>query len=126
MAVVNLSTESYQIDNAVDSIVIVDLLETIPGGRSLDCTGITDSALTAGHVIIKKANGDYAPMPIDDDEYDTLPQGASIVGILVSSVRTDRAMASIMVRGTVNEAACKFAPTSAIKTALPLIRFTQD
>lgn len=128
MAEVNLSTENYQIDSTADSIVVQNVIETIAGGRSLNCTGFADSVVTAGHVIIKKANGDYAPMPVASGgtAYDTLPEGAAIVGILVSSVRADRALAGIMVRGTVNEVACKYAPTSAIKTALPLIRFTQD
>lgn len=61
--------------------------------------------------------------------YDALPAGHTYAGILVASIRTKKAYAGIMVRGTVNDAAAPFSMTSilsAVKTALPLIDFRQD
>lgn len=50
----------------LDSVVIRKCLADIQGGRTLDCSGlgVTKDILTAGHVIIKLADGNYAPMPL--------------------------------------------------------------
>lgn len=61
--------------------------------------------------------------------YDTLPSGHTYAGILVASIPTTKPFAGIMVRGTVNVNATPFSMTSilsAVKTALPLIIFTND
>ena len=123
---------STQVDTSNDGIVIQNLIEDIPGGRSLDVTGVTEEVLKAGRVIIEEtSSGDLKPLAISGGNYATLPGGHTYKGILAASVLTNRAMASIMQRGTVNENAAENAaglpayPAGA-KTALPLIRFVKD
>lgn len=127
MPTANLNNEGLQIDTGKDSIVIVDMIEAIPGGKTLNVTGVTELVLKAGHVIIREtATGDYKPQAVTAGVYDVLPAGHTYAGVLVASVLTAKPFASIMVRGSVNEVASPYAPLAAAKTALPLIRFTQD
>lgn len=49
----NLAGEKEQIVFGNDSIVIRKYGNTLAGGRVLDVTGITDTVLHAGHIIIK-------------------------------------------------------------------------
>ena len=127
MPEVNLANQSMTVDTGLDSVVIVHALETIPGGRTLDVAGFTPTVIRAGHVVIKEtATGTYKPHPISGGAYAATPASHTVEGVVMSSVMTDKAMVSIMVRGTVNQVASPYAPTAGIKTALPLIRFTQD
>jgi len=129
MAVTSLNNNAdiNGFDAGIESVVIVSYIEGIPGGRSLNVEGYTPSVIKAGHVVIKEtATGDYKPMPVSGDAYATLPGGHTIEGIVVASVTKDLPSVGIMVRGSVNQIASPYPVTSAIKTALPLIRFTQD
>lgn len=118
----NLSSTS-SVDTTNDSVVIVNHLEGVPGGRTLDVTGFGDDEISAGHVIIKEtATGNYKPLPVSG----TLPGSHTYAGILVASIKTSKPMAAIMVRGTVNEAYVKYAVPTAAKTALALIRFINE
>ena len=122
-----LNSEKSTVDTSRDSIVIVKVIETLIGGRSLDVTGFTPAVIKAGHVVIKEtATGTFKPMPINGAAYAALPVGHTIEGVVIASTMTNRAMVGILVRGTVNEVASPYPVTAAIKTALPLIRFTQD
>lgn len=123
MAQVDLNNPIEQIDQSNDSIVIVKNLETIRGGRTLDVTGFGDSVIQAGHVIIEEtANGELKPLPVTG----VLPASHTYKGILVASVLTIKPFAAIMVRGTVNDGAVKYAIAAAVKTALSLINFAKD
>lgn len=65
----------------------------------------------------------------EKDEYASLPADHTYAGILIASISTNRAFAGIMVRGTVNHKATPFDMATilgAVKTALPLINFTED
>lgn len=129
MAVVKLNDNAdiTGFDAGLDSVTIMNYIEGIPGGRSLDVTGFAPKAIRAGHVVIKEtATGNYKPMPVSGDVYDALPAGHTIEGVVVASVITKEASVGIMVRGSVNQAASPYPVTDAIKQALPLIRFTQD
>lgn len=132
MSVANLNNNTQSIITSNDSIVIVDNLQSIRGGRTLDTTGFTPDVISAGHVIIKEtATGNYKPMPLvaDGTAYDALPAGNTYAGILITSLLTAKPFAAILVRGTVNPVAAPFAYTSilsALKTALPLIDFRED
>ncbi len=127
MADVNLSNQSMTVDAGLDSVVIVHALETIPGGRSLDVTGFAPTVIRAGHVVIKEtATGTYKPHPISGTAYAATPASHTVEGVVMGSVMTDKAMVGIMVRGTVNQVASPYPLTAGIRTALPLIRFTQD
>ncbi|MGL5913349.1 MAG: hypothetical protein ACRCZB_04225 [Bacteroidales bacterium] len=128
MGTTNLSNEVTTVDTGMDSVVIVNHIEGIPGGRSLDITGFTPEVIQAGHIVIADSAGNHKPMPVAEDgkAYAALPASHSIVGVVVGSVLTRKAMVGIMVRGSVNEIASPYPVTAAMKTALPLIRFTQD
>lgn len=128
----NLARTPEVIDTSADTIVIALLLEDIPGGRTLDVTGVTESVIKAGHVIIEEtATEVLKPLAITDGAYASLPGGHTYKGVLVGTIPTARPMASIMVRGRVNPAAAVNAqelpeyPAAAI-AALPLIRFVKD
>ena len=122
MAIVDITTQE-SVTTGNDAIVIVLNLETIPGGRTLDTTGFAPLVINAGHVIIEEtATGELKPLPVSG----TLPASHTYKGILVSTILTAKPFAAIMVRGTVNQAAAPYTIATAVKTALPLIRFTQD
>lgn len=117
-------------DTSNDSIVIVANLENIPGGKTLDVTGFAPAVIPAGHLVIEEtATGKLKPMPVSGTAYGSLPSNHTYKGVVVSSVLTTKPFVSVLVRGTVNKNASKYAIASvlsAVKTALPLIRFTQD
>lgn len=131
MSQVNLSKQS-RVDTSTDSIVIMNVIDDIPGGRSLDVTGITDEVIKAGHVIIEEtATGVLKPLGISAGDYVALPGSHTYKGILISSVLTSKPLASIMVRGTVNEeaavAAAKLpAYPGGAKSSLTHIIFTKN
>jgi len=127
MKTADLNNTPTTVDTGNDSIVIVNYLEGIIGGRTLDATGFTPAVIQAGHVVIKEtATGDFKPMPINGAAYAALPAGHTIEGIVVASVLTSKPFVGILVRGTVNKEACPYPITDAVKTALPLVRFIQD
>jgi len=65
MSVVSLNRDRKSYSNENDNIVIVEMLENLRGGRSLDITGYPLHVLKAGHVIIKNSTtNDYKPMPV--------------------------------------------------------------
>lgn len=111
-----------------DSIVIQKYISGIKGGRTLDVTGFADSVIKAGHVIIVK-NGTYAPMPVSENAYGTLPSGYAYAGVLYRSIPTAKPAASIMTRGEVNAVAAPYAMDgilAAFKAACPNIDFIKD
>lgn len=128
----DLTNEPQSIITGKDSIVIVDNFQSVRGGRTLDVAGFTPTVIKAGHVlIIETATGNYKPMPVNGGAtaYSALPAGHTYGGILISSILTKKAFAGILVRGTVNPAACPFPMATilaAVKAALPLIDFRQD
>ncbi|MBO7617341.1 MAG: hypothetical protein J6T22_09060 [Bacteroidales bacterium] len=113
-----------------DDIVIRKFIGGLEGGRTLDCTGFPEKVVKAGHVVIKLASGNYAPMPItSSNAYDSLPSGASYAGILYRSVSVDNPSASILTNGEVNPKAVPYAMDSimsAFKSACPFIEFESD
>lgn len=126
----NLSNAGDAFDTSNDSIVVVSNLETIPGGKTLDTTGFSPAVIPAGHLVVEEtATGVLKPMPVSGANYGSLPSGHTYKGVVVSSVLTAKPFVSVLVRGTVNKNASKYGISSilsAVKTALPLIRFTQD
>lgn len=132
MATVNLVNDPESVVTGNDNIVIVKVIDTIRGGRSLDVTGYTPSVIPAGHVIIREtATDEYKPMPVNSGNtaYGTLPADHVYAGVLIASIPTDRPFAGIMIRGVVNPAASTLPLTtiqSAVSTALPHIIFQAD
>lgn len=126
----NLATQGPSYDAGNDTIVIVKVIEAIPGGKTLDVTSYTPDVIPAGHLIIEEtATGVVKPMPISGTDYAALPANHTYHGVLISTIVKSKPFAGIMVRGTVNKNASFYGIASiltAVKTALPLIRFTQD
>ncbi len=143
----DISPKKTKIVFGNDSIVIRKYFSGIAGGRTLDLSDFPNDDIYAGHVIIKKANGNYAPMPIvaavpakpaqgdspavaaQPEKYGTLPAGASYVGVLYRSISKDKPGASIMNHGIVNPAVTPYPMDSimaAFKAAVPNISFEQD
>lgn len=126
MATSNLQRDTIEIQDGLDSIVVVKDLGDIPGGRTLNVEDLpsTIAVLKAGHIIIAK-DDEYKPMPIASSgtAYGTLPTGYSYVGVLKHSVSVKDARASILTIGQVNASASPYPVTSAIKTALNNIHF---
>lgn len=116
---VDLVDEGVNIDNSLDSIVIIDNQFSIPGGKSLDVTGYPLDVLKAGHILIKEtATGNYKPMPlaVGNAAYAALPADHTYVGVLVATILTKRPFAGVMLEGYVNENASPF-PVATIKAA---------
>lgn len=130
--VIDLDNDGFTVDTSKDNVVIVDILDAITGGVSLDVTGFGPKIIKAGHVIIKEtATGKYKPMPLttNDTVYAALPAGHTYEGINIHTMRTDRPFAGVLIRGRVNPAAAPFVMTTilaAVKAALTLIDFRTD
>ena len=125
----SLNNEKQGFDTGNDSIVIIQVLQAVVGGRTLDTTGFTPETVQAGHVVIvETATGNHKPMPINGGAtaYAALPAGHTVKGVVISSVDKKKPFVGIMEAGKVNEVASPFPLTTAIKEALPLIIFTKD
>lgn len=127
MPYANLVRESVEVNDGLDSIVIVNALGDIPGGRTLDVSGVASGTkvIKAGHIIIADANGVAKPMPVNSGgtAYGSLPSNHSYLGVLKASVTVTDPRAAIVTMGQVNVAASPFPVTSAMKTALANIQF---
>ena len=129
MATSNLGRKTKEINDSLDSIVIVNALGDIPGGRTLDVSGVSSdtTVIAAGHVIIKTSAGVHKPLGVTNGSYVTLGIDESYVGILKASVLVSDPRAAIMTMGQVNAAAAKKAvgalPTAAIKCGFSQIQF---
>jgi len=126
----DLASQGPAYDTGNDTIVVVKVIEAIPGGKTLDVTGYSPDVIPAGHLIIEETStGVLKPMPISGANYGSLPASHTYKGVLISTILTKKPFAGIMVRGTVNKNASFYGIASvltAVKAALPLIRFTQD
>lgn len=129
MATSNLGRKTKEINTSLDCIVIVNALGDIPGGRTLDVSGVASgiTVISAGHVIVKTAAGVYKPLGVSDGAYNTLNDGEAYAGILKASVLVEDPRAAIITMGQVNAAAAKTAVgapyTEAIKSGLHNIQF---
>lgn len=129
MATSNLGRKTKEINDSLDSIVIVNALGDIPGGRTLDVSGVAEgtTVIAAGHVIIKTAAGEYKPLGVSNGAYASLVDGEEFVGILKASVLVKDPRAAIVTIGQINAAAAKTAVgapyTTTIKNGLPRIQF---
>lgn len=121
----NLNNDPILLDDGLDSIVIVNALGHIPGGRALDVSGVASGTevLRAGHVIKKAADGTLAPLGVSGGAYVALSSGESYVGVLKASVLVSDPRASVVTIGQVNAAASPYPVTDAIKNGLARIEF---
>lgn len=126
MATSSLGQKSIELNDGLDSIVIVNCLGDIPGGRTLDVSGVDSSirVIRAGHVLVQNdTTKEVSPLTITDGAYSELPSGSSYFGILKVSVLVSDPRAAILTIGQVNAAACPAPVTDTIKAGLPNIQF---
>lgn len=130
MAQSNLGRKSIEINDGFDSIVIVNALGDIPGGRTLDVSGVSSDVkvIRAGHILVQNTTTkEVSPLTINDGAYADLPSGSAYYGVLKASVLVSDPRAAILTMGQVNAAAAKTATgapvTDAIKAGLPHIQF---
>ena len=127
-----ISTNKQLIDFGKEDVVIRHFVDGIKGGKILDVTGFTPEVISAGHIIIKTADGAFKPMPIASggDAYAALPGDCEYAGVLVSSILTSEPFAAIMFSGEVNDEAGPYPVTAeiktAMKTAIPTLVFNHD
>lgn len=123
----NLNREQYEINDGLDSIVVVNCLGDIPGGRTLDVSDVAPgtTVIKAGHTIIASNKGVMKPMPLNagGTAYGSLPANHSYVGVLKASVSVKDPRAAILTIGQVNQKACPYEVTSAMKSALTHIQW---
>lgn len=121
MATQDLMNQKQSVDTSLDNVIIVKIHDTVPGGRTLDTSGIADAVLRAGHPVFRHNDtGEYVPMPLDGSiplDGDATTE-AEAVGLLVNSIATDKPEAAIMTRGVADEAQMAYAISDAIKTKL--------
>lgn len=130
MATLNLNKEGTSTSYGNSGIIVRDNQRSIPGGKTLDVTGFTPTAIPEGHVIIREtATGEFKPMPVSGAAYAALPTGHTYAGINVAELLTADPRAGISYECTVNRKASVYDPSgleAAIKTALPNIHFLED
>lgn len=128
MPVASLNYDRKEI-GGFDSIIIVKDLTDIPGGVTLDVTGVTADTIPGGTVLkITTATGVVAPLgQATAGTYDALGQGEAYYGILKYSVTKTQPFAAVLRAGTVNAGAAAIAVgapiTDTIKAGLPRIDF---
>lgn len=129
MPTANLNRENIEVNDGLDCIVVVQALSQIPGGRTLDVSGLSEDTTTikSGHVLVKdnKTNA-VSPLGITDGKYVALPTGKSYYGILKASVLKRNPQAAIITAGQINVAASPAPVTDAIKAGLPRIEFLYE
>ena len=130
--------DGMNVASELDSVVIRHYGSGITGGRSLDMTGFTGTAIKAGHLVIKVLDEDgknytFKPMPVADDgiHYASLPANHSYAGVVVASKPADEAMVGIMDDGRVNDEAMPYqfadaTQRAAVLAALPNLIFEHD
>ena len=127
MPQVNLNREQYEVNDGLDSIVVVNCLGDIPGGRTLDVSGLGSDVkvVKAGHILIEDAKGKVLPLGVNTagNAYVTLPANHNYLGVLKASVSVKDARAAILTMGQVNAAASPYPVTDAIIKGLPQIQF---
>lgn len=123
----NLIREQYEIEDGLESIVIVNCLGDIPGGRTLDVSGVASgtTVIKSGHMLIASNKGVVKPMPLNSGgtAYGSLPANHSYLGVLKATVSVKDPRAAILTMGQVNQKACPYKVTDAMKSALPNIQW---
>lgn len=129
MPTANLNRENIELNDGLDCIVVVQALSQIPGGRTLDVSGLPESTISvkSGHVLVKDDKTKaVSPLGITKGAYDSLPPGKSYYGILKATVLKRNPQAAIITRGQINVAASPAPVTTAIKEGLPGIEFLYE
>ena len=126
MPTASLNRETIEIPAGLDDIVVVQALSCIPGGRTLDVSGLPEdvTVIKSGHIlIVDEKTKAVSPLNITGSAYDTLPEGKKYYGVLKVSIPKRAPFASIITAGQINAAASPAPVTDEIKTALSRIEF---
>lgn len=126
MSTANLNRENIVIEDGLDSIVIVQAVSQIPGGRTLNVSELPEgtAAVKSGHVlVIDPATKEVYPLNITDGAYVSISGGRKYYGVLKCTVPTRDPRAAIVTAGQINEAASPAPVTDEIKTALPRLEW---
>lgn len=109
-----------EISAANDCIVIRKANGYIIGGRTLDMTDFDGDVIKAGHLVIQSKTDEsiFKPMPVSNGAYAALPEGYKYVGVVRATKPADDPRVSIVYDGEINDKACPYPFTDAIKTAL--------
>lgn len=129
MPTANLTREKIELNDGLDSIVVVQAISQIPGGRTLDVSGLAANveSVKSGHVlVIDTKTKAVSPLGITDGAYKTLPTGKKYYGVLKASVLKRDPRAAIITAGQINVAASPAPVTDAIKAGLPLIQWLYE
>lgn len=99
----DLSLKKEFFSDGNDSVIITHDLADLPGGCTLDCSGLPEGTevVPAGSVIALSQNGKYVPIPIVDGELGSA-EGNFPVGILKRSVPVSDPRAAVLTMGQVN------------------------
>lgn len=124
----NMNISQTQVATDKDCIVIVKALTDIPGGRTLDVSGLPSGkeVINAGHIIVKTtATGVHKPLALNEagTAYASLSEGDEYVGVLKASIPVKDPRAAIVTSGQINAAASPYPVTDTIKNGLPRIEF---
>ena len=126
----NLNNDPVSADMGNEGIVIQKVLDTVPGGRTLDVTGFAPTFIPEGHLVIEEtATGVLKPAPVTGNAYAALPSGHTYKYVVMAGILTKKPFAGLLRIGAVNWKASKYDMTSilsAVKTAIPLIAFNKD
>ena len=129
MPTADLTRERIELNDGLDSIVVVQALSEIPGGRTLDVSGLASdvTSVKSGHVlVIDSKTKAVSPLAISDGAYVTLPEGKAYYGVLKTTVLKRDPRAAIITAGQINVAASPAPVTAAIKAALPRIEWLYE
>lgn len=121
-----LNREKFEVNDGLDSIVIVNDLGDIPGGRTIDTSRLAEdvTVIKSGHVLIKEdASENVAALGVSAGNYETLPDGYSYLGVLKATVLKKDPRGAILTIGQVNAAASPYPVTETIRKELPMIQF---
>lgn len=124
--IANLNREAELINDGLDSIVVVQDLADVPGGRTLDVSELPADVevIKAGYVLVENTTTHVVkPLAVSGNAYQAKPEGYLYFGILKHSILKKDPRAAILRVGQVNAAACPYPITNAIKEGLPRIDF---
>lgn len=124
----NMNISESKVVTDKDNIVIIKALTDIPGGRTLDVSGLPSGmeVLKAGHIIVKTtATGVHKPLGLTGSPiaYASKDAGDEFVGVLKASILVSDPRAAIVTSGQINAAASPYPVTDTIKNGLPRIEF---
>lgn len=124
MPTANLTREKIELNDGLDSIVVVQSLSEIPGGRTLDVSGLGEdvTSVKSGHIlVIDEKTKHVSPLPLSNGAYGAVAKGKKVYGVLKCSVLKRDPRASIITAGQINVAASPAPVSAEIKAALPRI-----